>query len=334
MKSKIKNIIKNIPGFNFINRIRKNYKLKKEFSNDYKFFKNNYVYSKQTTKEKLEYEMILEIHKLEKGFAVVNPRPFGIDKIKKIIELIKKFESCNYERSFSYNLAYSSLEEYKKFYEEKDWIDTEQYKIVNQFLSNGKEYDYISVGAHDLIKKDFIEDSKIDFDKFISSRKSVRNFAPKELLVEDINKAVNMAIKSPSACNRQMCKVYYIDSDNNKKVIEKYAQGLGLFDLTNANYFVITFDISANYFIGERNQGWFNAGLFSMNFVNALHSLGIGSCFIQFGNSFKEEQEMKKIFNIPDSERIAVIITAGYYDEISRIPYSTRKNIEDIYRKI
>ena len=70
-----------------------------------------------------------------------------------------------------------------------------------------------------------------------------------------------------------------------------------------------------------------------MNFINALHSLGIGSCCIQFGNSFDEETKIKKMLNIPSSERIAVIITCGYYDDISRIPCSSRKSIEDVYRK-
>ena len=46
----------------------------------------------------------------------------------------------------------------------------------------------------------------------------------------------------------------------------------------------------------------------------------------------KEEQEFKKLLDIPSSERVAVIITAGYYDEVSRIPYSTRKDISEIYR--
>lgn len=329
MKNVIKRILKKIPGVLCIKNEIKFF----DFNSDKKFFCVNYMYSKKITKEKLEYEILLEIHKLEKGFAVVNPRPFGIDKIKKIISYINKYEEKGYEPSFSYNLAYSSLEEYKKFYEEKNWTNTEQYKIVSEFLSNTKEYTYIPVGAYDLYKSDFINDTKIDYDKFLSSRKSIRNFADKKLADEDINKAVNMAIKSPSACNRQMCKVYFVAENKNKKVIEKYAQGLGLFDLTNANYFVITFDISANYFIGERNQGWFNAGLFSMNFVNALHSLGIGSCFIQFGNSFKEEKNFKKLLDIPSSERVAVIITAGYYDEVSRIPYSTRKDIKEVYRK-
>lgn len=96
---------------------------------------------------------------------------------------------------------------------------------------------------------------------------------------------------------------------------------------------VVAFVVNANYFIGERNQGWLNAGLFSMNLVNALHSQGIGSCFCQFGNSTKQEEQLKKLLGIPASERIAVILSAGYYCDKSIIPYSPRKKIGDVYRE-
>ena len=123
-----------------------------------------------------------------------------------------------------------------------------------------------------------------------------------------------MALKSPTACNRQMVKIYYVKSKEKKDYILKIGQGFSGFKYDGINIFVITFDINANYFVGERNQGWFNAGLVSMNFVNALHSLGIGSCFVQFGNTNKEEEKVKKILNIPSNERIAVLLSAGYYD--------------------
>ena len=325
-----KQIIKQIPGFNYLNNVRKY----REYEKDKKFFLNNYMYSKPITKEKLEYDMIFEIHKLEKGFAVKNNlRPFGIDKVKRIIRNIEEYEKNEFKTSFAYNLSYSALQEYLKFYEEKKWTDREEYKIVNKFMHNKNKFTYLKVGAFDYKNVDFINKININYDDFISSRRSIRNFAPRELSNSDIKKAVNMAIKTPTACNRQMCKIYYIKSNNGKKVVEHYGLGLGLFDLTNANYFVITFDVSANYFVGERNQGWFNSGLVTMNFVNALHSLGIGSCCIQFGNSFKEEEEFKKKLNIPKNERVGVIITAGYYDEVSRIPYSTRKPLDEIYRE-
>ena len=71
-----------------------------------------------------------------------------------------------------------------------------------------------------------------------------------------------------------------------------------------------------------------------MNFVNALHSLGIGSCFVQFGNSTKEEEKVKKIINIPKNERIAVFLATGYYNDKNLITASPRKNIKDIYKVV
>lgn len=310
-------------------KMRDKYKRKREFISDYHFFEHNYMRSKPITKEKVEYEMILEIHKLEKGFACKEIRPFGIEKVKKLISLINKFDDLKFEESFSYDMSLSALEEYKKFYEEKKWTNLEEYLIVDKFLKSNHRHNYVKVGAYNVSRKELLQGQEVDFLKLLSSRKSVRNYAAKKLKKEDINKAIKMALLTPSACNRQMCKIYYIE--NKKEIVKKYAQGLGLFDMSNINYFIITFDVSNYHFIGERNQGWFNAGLLAMNFVNSLHNVGIGSCFCQFGNSNKEELEMKKELKISNSERIAVIIAAGYYDEISRIPYSTRKSEKDIY---
>ena len=150
----------------------------------------------------------------------------------------------------------------------------------------------------------------------------------------DIAKAIDMTLKTPTACNRQMCNIYYVKNKKLSNFLVSIGQGFGGFEKENLNIFVITFDVNANYFVGERNQGWFNTGLVSMNFVNALHSLGIGTCFVQFGNSHTEEERIKKTLNIPKNERIAVLLAAGYYDEKNLVTASPRKNIESIYKVI
>jgi len=83
----LKKVIKKVPGFKALNNTRKSI----EFYRDKKFFLKNYMHSKGVTKDKIEYELLLEIHKLEKGFAVVNPRVFGIEKVKRIIELLNLY---------------------------------------------------------------------------------------------------------------------------------------------------------------------------------------------------------------------------------------------------
>ena len=168
----------------------------------------------------------------------------------------------------------------------------------------------------------------------LKSRHSVRDFSSRKIKDEDIEKCIEMALLTPTACNRQMVHIRYIENDDKKNLIKKVGMGFSGFELDNTNIFLISFDMNFACFIGERNQGWFNSGLVSMNFVNALHSLGIGSCFVQFGNSFKEEEFVKKELGIPYNERIAVIVAAGYYKENNKVLRSPRKKINDVYEKI
>ena len=60
------------------------------------------------------------------------------------------------------------------------------------------------------------------------------------------------------------------------------------------------------------------------------YSLGIGTCFIQFSNSVKDEEDLKSMNEIPVYERIAVILFAGYYDEKSIFAVSPRKDLKEI----
>ena len=274
----------------------------------------------------------MNTHTLEKGLSHFELRPFGRQKIRTIIDLMKKqtdFE--NYERLFSFINGINSLREYKKVYEEHKWTDNPEYKEVSEFLSNfGKIIDQ-KTGAYVMTKEELKNDYDINYKKFIKSRHSTRNYKNKRLKMEDIKKAIEMAKYSPSACNRQFIKVHYYHKGKMRQNVIDYSIGKGGIYLEGVNTFIITFDTNGLTGKGERNQGYFNAGLFATNFVNALHSLGIGTCFIQFSNSVEEEEKLKKMNKIPSNERIAVILFAGYYDEKSIFCVSPRKNFEEYF---
>ena len=142
-----------------------------------------------------------------------------------------------------------------------------------------------------------------------------------------------MAKYTASACNRQYIKVHYYPTGQMRENVIKYAFGKGGFYLEGVNTFIITIDVNGLSGNGERNQGYYNAGLFSTNFVNALHSLGIGTCFIQFSNSVNEEVKLKELNQIPSNERIAVILFAGYYDDKSIFAVSPRKDTNDYLKE-
>lgn len=168
----------------------------------------------------------------------------------------------------------------------------------------------------------------------ISTRHSVRNFKGDTLRPEDVEFAVNCFIETPTACNRQMCGLLYIKNPAIKKLLDKRLIGLPGFNTTNTQYFIITYDLAAFAYSGERQQGLFNAGLCATNFINGLHAKGIGSCCLQWSNKPSEDVEVRKALGLSDSERIGIVIGCGYYNDTNTIPCSARKNIKDIYRMV
>ena len=279
------------------------------------------------------YHIMIKSHTLEKGLSHFDLRPFGHKKVKIIISLLKnqiKFE--DYEKFFSFITGINTLREYKKVYEEHKWIDKLEYKEVSEFLLNYTKIKEQKAGAYILTKEELENDYNIDYNKFIKSRHSTRNYKNMTLKIEDIKKAIDIARYSASSCNRQYIKVHYYPKGKMRENVIDYSIGKGGFYLDGVNTFIITFDTNALHDAGERNQGYFNAGLFSTNFVNALHSLGIGTCFIEFNNSVEEEQKLKKLNEIPYNERIAVILFAGYYDEKSFFCVSPRKDSEEFFK--
>ena len=281
---------------------------------------------------RLSYEIVIYTHILEKGLEHFKLRPFGKQKIGIIIGLLKaELKYPNHEENFSFVNGINSLRKYQRTFEEHQWKDREEYIIVSDFL---KDYSHIKeqkTGAYILTKEELQKDYAIDYKKFIKSRHSTRNYKNMELKPEDIKEAVEMAKYSASACNRQYIKLHYYPRGKLRDNVIKYSLGKGGLYMEGVNPFIITFDVNGLTGPGERNQGYFNAGLFATNLVNAFHSLGIGTCFIQFANTVKQEEELKSMNGIPAQERIAVILYAGYYDEKSIFAVSPRKDFEEFF---
>ena len=305
-------------------------KLENEYSYDKNFYHKHNMNTKSTL-NKLGYESIIHTHTLEKGMEHFELRPFAVKKTAYIMNLLKRESKFkNYKNTFAYINGVNSLREYKKIYEEHNWTDKDEYKKVSNFLKDYKKVEQQKAGAYILTKKELENDYKIDYLKFIKSRHSLRNYKNESIKIEDVEAAVEMAKYSASACNRQYIKLHFYPSGKMRDNVIHYALGKGGLYLEGVNTFIVTFDVNGLSGEGERNQGYFNAGLYSTNLVNAFHSLGIGTCFIQFANSVKEEEELKKKNDIPEYERIAVILFAGYYDEKSIFAVSPRKDVKEL----
>lgn len=175
------------------------------------------------------------------------------------------------------------------------------------------------------------QDMSKQYNEVISTRSSVRDFKVGELRQKDVDFAIDCFIKTPTACNRQMCGILYVKNPDIKKLLDERVIGLPGFNKATTHYFVITYDLQAFAYSGERQQGMLNAGMCTTNFINALHAKGIGSCCLQWSNNPTEDMEMRRALGLLKSEKIAIVIGCGYYKEINQIPCSIRKPKKEIY---
>ena len=303
----------------FVKKI-KNYR---EFIADAKEFSNNY---EEVTEKRgdYRYRLLLYIHNLEKGMCRDNPRPFGKEKVEAIINILK----CASEeeiKQFEYQLAVSVLKSWRCFYKEKGW-DVEI--SLSDYINNLSE-SQIRAGYETYFRPGLEGNT---FENIIFSRRSVRDFDVAILKQEDIDFAIKCFLAAPTACNRQMCKIYRVENEMHKQLLSEKILGISGFNVNTTNLFLITYDISALEFYGERNQGYVNVGLTAMNFANGLHARGIGSCFMQWSNNTNDDVIVRKRLGIPKCERIGLVVGAGYYKKETNIPCSTRKEIKDVYR--
>ena len=302
----------------------------REYLFDKDFYKQHNM-GTNATLNKIGYELVIHCHTLEKGMEHFELRPFAVKKTSYMMNLIDRHTKYEgYENKFSFINGVNSLREYKRIYERHNWTDKEEYTKVNEFLKKYEKVEEQKAGAYILNKTELEKDYKIDYLKFVKSRHSTRNYKNAPIKLEDVQAAVEMAKYSASACNRQYIKLHYYPSGKMRENVIHYALGKGGLYLDGVNTFIVTFDVNGLSGAGERNQGYFNAGLYSTNLVNAFHSLGIGTCFIQFANSVKDEEDLKKKNDIPEYERIAVILFAGYYDEKSIFAVSPRKDVKEL----
>ena len=81
-------IKKHLKKIKFLVKIRKKYKIDREFRNDKRFFIKNYLESTENINTK-KYDILLIVHGLEKATLNKNPRRFGVEKVKRLINNLK-----------------------------------------------------------------------------------------------------------------------------------------------------------------------------------------------------------------------------------------------------
>lgn len=287
------------------------------------------------SKNAWEAKILRQAHILEKGMSVGHPRPgFGVAKALELLEFVEDFQKAGFrlEDSASVRSALGVLDAYLRFHAQRGFVPEE---VLEKFqpLRRWCPEDRDNYGIHQVTLSQMQQDIHGEFPAFFRSRHSVRQFVDAPVRLEDVQKAVRLAMHAPSACNRQSCKVYfYSDRATNDRLGELIAGNTG-FDGDVQHYLVLTSDISAFYDDFERNQTYVDGGIFALALAESLHYYGIASCILQNGEFEERNRAFREICgNIPENEKIILFLAIGYYPDSFTHSASHRKPLEDVLK--
>lgn len=295
-----------------------NYLYKYDMSN---FFE--YSCMNEKNHENIATQIRLISHSIEKGMSLPNCKiDFGKTKILKLIELIEKYqENSNIKDPQALEIANSTIMAYIEFQKQRgitiDFLP-ESYQVKNC---------EIKCGIQEYKRKE-----KTNFSEIANNRHSCRYYQDKEIDNSIIEKIIEIAKTAPSACNRQPIRIFAC-KDNNKKIeIMNMHGGMKGFGMPAA-IFAITGDLNLYNSEFERNTVYIDGGIFIMNLLYAIDSLGLVSCPIIWGQEPDMDKKLAKILDIPPSYKIISLITVGYYpDETYKSAVSSKRKTSEILR--
>lgn len=304
----------------------------------YDLKKNNRILSHEDfTQARLEADIIRLVHSIEKGLSISNPRPgFGIDKIKKILALCDIYTKNGYPEKECLYFAKDSLYAYLAWNDEIKYTSGELYlikKLYGDLFGSLPQTDDRYGGMIEIDSEDFDFDIN-DIENLFETRHSIREFSGEAVTDAEIRKAVKLAQRSPSACNRQGVRVYSVSSKKYIAETGKSLEGIGGFAEDVDKFLLITAKQSA-YGLFENNQYIVSASMFAGYLTLALHAYGIAACTVQRSLSYnKSWDKFCQKNNIPEDEQIVVMIGIGKYKKNTKVPVSRRLNLDYIYRNL
>ncbi|MBU2960031.1 nitroreductase family protein [Citreicella sp. C3M06] len=173
-------------------------------------------------------------------------------------------------------------------------------------------------------RPDVSDDERALYDRLVSTRRSVRNYAPGPVDPALLQEAIDLANLSPSVCNRQPWAVAVVqDPDMLRRMLSLQAGNKG-FDHTIHNLLVVLADTTAFVEEYELFEPFVDAGIFSGALVNALNARNIGSCCLNLCVSHKMARKVIGALGIDPRFYPVMMISCGPAAEDCTVPISAR----------
>lgn len=278
----------------------------------------------------LEAKIQARFHNIEKSLSLSNVRlGFGKEKINVLLSFLDLYVSLGYDQNrVIFQTALSVLHSYVEYHETRDfdagWLKERLLKYQDLHFDLG--------GTIELNREDIIAKEMGNFENLALNRHSIRHFSEQEVSEDLVTKAIQIAQKAPSVCNRQSGRAYVVTDSRLKENLLIIHKGSDSFGKSAKMLIVVTSDVRTFTSVGERNQNYIDGSLFGMSLIYALHSLGLATCALNWSVTKSDDVKMHKIIEIPGYETIIFLIAVGHYPEIFRVAKSSRQAIGNVMK--
>lgn len=279
----------------------------------------------------LQARIIKSYHRIEKGLALARPRPrFGSDAIASLIDDI-----AAYRRQFGQDQvivrALQTLAEYDRFNAELGQ--------PTAALAAARGAESITAanaegGTIEVTRAAIHEAACHDLAAFFQNRYSIRQFSDAPVSEALIEQAVRMAQKTPSVCNRESGRVFLVADKNKAARLLNFQNGNRGFGDQADKLLVITASVDCFLTVGERYQHWIDGGMFAMSVIYALHSLGLGTCCLNWSVEPHVDRSFKAASGIPEGQSIIMLVAVGHIPEKLRVAASARRPFNEVFFRL
>lgn len=286
-------------------------------------------------KDKMQFTLLRENHIIEKGMSMRNTRKgFGQAKVSALIKRLRIYNN-KYGQQDKQFLLYplATIKEYIN-YQKADGIEIgnieKAFRVLCDEVSINPDSLSLPAGIEMADKSHLQTAAQGDFSSLLYSRHSIRYFSDELPSKELLEKALVLASRTPSACNRQAWHTHIYFNEDSHNLLKMQDGCKGFHDDIHCSI-VVTADMKG--FLGhEPFQCFIDGGLYAQNLINALHYVGLGAIPLSCGFMTTKLDEMKRTFDIPENEVMVVIIGVGTLTDKVKIAISTRKIVESTNR--
>lgn len=282
-----------------------------------------FAFSDVRCSEPRQYEAVITrwYHTIEKGLAHSDAeyRPgFGRDNIEKLLALMEAYARRFDTTAFFYETALCCLRRYAERNRNAGAPDPALEARIAALPGRAND-----CGGTLAVSKS--GSAPADFAGLLSERHSIRRFAPTPVDLDVVKRAILLAQRTPSACNRQGWQTRIVADKTRMAGILANQNGNRGFGDAIPVLLAVTCDLRAFNRRREVFQAFIDGGMYAANLLNALHAVGLASVPLSASLTCAQETRVRRHLGMSEAEILILFVGVGNWpDGNSLVPRSER----------